>query len=96
MKKYLFVFVLVAAIHQHVLADCTVASTTYACYTGYYLSGTSCIRCPQIGKTSDGLAVYGTTVDRNTGVITTCYAPAGTYQDTTGTFTFTSNCSYVN
>lgn len=97
MKKYIFVLVLIAGAHSNsIAAECVALSTTYSCFTGYYLSGTSCIRCPTIGKNANGVAVYGTTVDRNTGGITSCYAPAGTYQDITGTFTFTSNCSYVN
>lgn len=95
MKKYLCVFILIAGAHSNSYAACSVTSTTYSCFTGYYLSGTSCIRCPQIGKNTNGLAVYGTTVDKNTGGITGCYAPAGTYQDSTGTFTFTEKCTYV-
>lgn len=68
---------------------------SYACYPGYYLSETRCIRCPQIGTDAKGVAVYGTTVDKNTGDITSCYAPADTYNDDIGTFIFTSDCSYV-
>ena len=72
-------------------ADCAVSSTTYSCYTGYYLSGTSCVRCPSSG------GVYGTTVDKNTGGITSCYIPSGTsFSDTSGSGTYTSNCYYSN
>lgn len=97
MKKYIFIFTTMAAliaIDAH--AACTVSTTTYSCFAGYYLSGTTCVRCPAIGKNSSGTTVYGSTPDKNTGGKTTCYAPAGTYTDDTGTFTFSAQCNYTN
>lgn len=73
-------------------ADCTAGAKTYtACKPGYYLSGTSCMRCPSSG------GVFGTTADNNTGGITSCYLPSGTTgSDATGSFTYTGNCYYSN
>ncbi|HNY25405.1 MAG TPA: hypothetical protein PKJ33_02565 [Alphaproteobacteria bacterium] len=60
---------------------CTIAS----CATGYYLSGGVCTACVS----------PGTSIDHNTGGITSCYIPSGTTMtDSYGTYTYTSNCSY--
>ena len=92
MKKFLFVFVLcTGGIISNTYAACTVSGTSYSCFSGYYLNGTSCIRCPMVGTTT-----YGTSPNRNTGGIETCYAAANTtHTDQTGTFTFTSACQYT-
>ncbi len=73
-------------------AACTENAKTYtSCKPGYYLNGTNCTRCPSSG------GVYGTTVDKNTGDITSCYLPSGTvFSDTSGAGTYTGNCYYKN
>lgn len=67
-------------------AACTATTKTYtACKPGYYLNGGACASCPS----------PGTTPDRNTGTITSCYLPSGTScSDTSGTCSYTSNCYY--
>lgn len=75
-------------------AECVATGTVYvACKPGYYLSSGNCIRCPSSG------GVYGTTVDHNTGGITSCYIPSSTsisFSDSTGsgTYNFQSDCYY--
>lgn len=89
MKKVcLFSIVVAAFITNGAYADCTVSGTKYyACKPGYYLSSGNCVRCPN----------SGTTVDNNTGGITSCYIPSGTTgSDGTGSFKYTSNCYYSN
>ncbi|MBQ8293850.1 MAG: hypothetical protein IJX89_00490 [Alphaproteobacteria bacterium] len=62
----------------------------YQCRAGYYGDGTTCTRCPSSG------GVYGTSAAGST-AITSCYIPANSsMSDTTGTYTFTSNCYYSN
>ncbi|HBP26413.1 MAG TPA: hypothetical protein DD611_00240 [Alphaproteobacteria bacterium] len=78
-------------------AQCLPATvTTVACGAGYYLKNSrlGCARCPEIGKNSAGKVIYGTTPDKNTGGIESCYAPSGDYVDNTGGFTFTNQCQY--
>lgn len=71
-------------------AACEIESITYSCYAGYYLDGENCVRCPSSG------GIYGTTVDGNTGDITSCYIPSGTTSsDTSGSFSYTADCHYV-
>lgn len=97
LKKYLYIASIMTLGISNAFAACSVSSTTYSCYAGYYLSGTNCVRCPKIGTNSLGATVYGTTVDKNTGDITSCYAPDGTYIDSTGTFTISgalNTCKY--
>ncbi len=69
-------------------AACTADAKTYtACKTGYYLSGGTCYSCPS----------GGTSADQNSGGITDCYLPSGTTgSDSTGSYTYTSNCYYSN
>lgn len=73
-------------------AACTETTKTYtSCKSGYYLSSGKCVRCPSSG------GVYGTTKDKNTGGITSCYIPSGnSFSDTTGSGVFTGNCYYSN
>ena len=64
------------------------SSIQYRCAAGYYGSSTmgtsGCTRCP-----NDGSSVAGSTV------ITSCYLPSGTtLTDSTGTYTYTADCSY--
>lgn len=69
-------------------ANCPSASWYYeSCKPGYYLSGGNCIACPA--------AAGVTTVDKNTGGITSCYTSTGG-TDSTGTFEYTGNCYYSN
>ncbi len=89
MKKYLFALCLVFAVGG-ARAACVAEGTTYSCETGYYLSGTSCLRCPSSG------GVYGTTSNYNRSGITSCYIPANTsVTDDSGTYVFTSSCYYT-
>lgn len=69
-------------------------TTEYRCAAGYYgasTNGTSgCTRCPSSG------GVYGTSAAGST-AITSCYIPANSSMtDSTGTYTFTTNCYYTN
>ncbi|MDR0741799.1 MAG: hypothetical protein LBF28_03425 [Rickettsiales bacterium] len=63
-------------------------STISACKAGYYKNtSNTCSSCPSGGTSSD----------KNTGGITDCYIPVGsTVADTTGSYTFDSNCYYSN
>ena len=70
-------------------ATCSGGTALFSCNAGYYRNGTSCSRCPSSG------GVYGTSAAGST-KITDCYLPASTTgSDSTGTFTYTSNCYYV-
>lgn len=92
MKKICFIVLITVININNTYAACTANAKTYtACKPGYYLSGGKCSRCPSSGGT------YGTTVDNNTGGITSCYIPSGTsFSDTTGAGTYTGNCYYKN
>ena len=64
--------------------------TQYRCAAGYYgtsSNGTSgCTRCPSNGSSTAGATA-----------ITSCYLPSGTTgSDSTGSYTYTSNCYYSN
>ena len=64
--------------------------TQYRCAAGYYgtsSNGTSgCSRCPSNGSSTAGATA-----------ITSCYLPSGTTgSDSTGSYTYTSNCYYSN
>lgn len=62
----------------------------FVCNKGYYKNGTSCSRCPSSG------GVYGTTASTGATSITSCYIPSGTtMSDSTGKYTYTSNCYYT-
>ena len=69
-------------------AACTATTKTYtSCKPGYYLSGVACQSCPS----------GGTSADKNTGGVTSCYLPSGTTgSDSTGSYTYTANCYYSN
>lgn len=67
--------------------------TTYKCAVGYYGSPSifnkTCTRCPAFGD------VYGTTASAGAAANTNCYLPAQTTgTDTSGTYTYTSDCYY--
>jgi len=90
-RKIIIVATMIAAGVHGANAACTENAKTYtSCKPGYYLNGTSCIRCPASG------GIYGTTVDKNTGDITSCYLPlSGTsFSDLTGSGVYTGNCYY--
>ena len=56
-----------------------------SCKPGYYLSGVTCVQCPD-GGTSD---------DNNKGAINSCYKPANSsFSDNTGSGTYASKCEY--
>lgn len=82
---FFLVFCMLLA-HVVAYAACPTGTKTYtSCKPGYYLSGGDCILCPG----------SGTSPDRNTGDIRSCYLPAGRYTDTTGTYVTNDNCNYV-
>ncbi len=90
MKKIIFAFVFMFA-GRDAMAACSVSGTTYSCAAGYYLSLGNCLQCPAVGT------VRGTTPDKNTGDITSCYIPSGTTgSDDTGTFEFTGDSYYCD
>lgn len=69
-------------------------STQYRCGEGYYGSSTNgtsgCNQCPMDGNTY-GLSAAGSTAK------TSCYILSGeSLSDSTGTFTYTSDCYYTN
>jgi len=71
-----------------------VESTLYQCAAGYYGSSTDgksgCTQCPSSGGIV-GMSNAGSTE------ITSCYIPANlTATDSTGTYTYTSDCFYTN
>lgn len=64
--------------------------SVFVCLQGYYKNGDTCSRCPGFGSTN------GTTAGNGADSITDCYLPAGTSgSDATGSFTYTSDCYYV-
>lgn len=64
--------------------------SVFVCLQGYYKNGDSCSPCPDFGGTA------GTTSGNGADSITDCYLPAGTSgSDATGSFTYTSDCYYV-
>ncbi len=76
--------------------DCNtcIESTAYRCASGYYgtsTNGTSgCSQCPSSGGIN-GMSDAGSTE------ITSCYLPSGTTgSDSTGSWTYTDNCYYIN
>jgi hypothetical protein len=72
-----------SALAAPTLNVCYVAS----CVTGYYLSGGVCYPCP----------TPGTSVDHNTAARGGCYVPANTTAtDDSGTYTYSSNCYWIN
>lgn len=90
MKRF-FIFAILTLMEYTANAACTQTGTIYtSCKPGYYLFGADCIRCPSSG------GVYGTTVDKNTGDITSCYLQNGTTgSDATGTWQYTQDCYYT-
>ncbi len=89
MKQIFFIFIILImpAISN---AACEATDKTYtSCKPGYYLSSGTCVRCPASG------GVYGTSADKNTGGITSCYILSGnTGSDSSGSFKYTGNCYY--
>lgn len=95
MKNLLWIFISVFMTSYSAYAECVITSTYYSsCKPGYYLLANDCVRCPLVGTHESGTAVYGITVDRNTGGITSCYAPAGPYKNSQGVFQFNGICYY--
>ncbi|HOY46982.1 MAG TPA: hypothetical protein PLZ05_00045 [Alphaproteobacteria bacterium] len=84
--KYLVLSLLSLLFFGYAKAEVTLGVCTLSsCATGYYLDGTVCTAC----------ITPGTSVNYNTGGITSCFIPAGTsFTDTTGTYTYNANCSY--
>lgn len=71
---------------------CPVANSTcynansFSCNAGYYKNGNACTLCPDGGTSASGATS-----------ITSCYIRSGTTgSDSTGTYTYTSNCYYSN
>lgn len=100
MKYFLIVLFTIFTI-SNARADettCAVLSTTYSCVAGYYMLGTSCIRCPAVGWATSlgGSYLYGTSPDYNIGDITSCYAAEGTYYDSTGEFILEQGLKEIN
>ena len=90
MKRILLIVVLGLNLHG-AFAACEQESRVYnSCKPGYYLDSGDCVRCPSSG------GVYGTTVDKNTGGITSCYIPSGnSFSDTSGSGVYASDCYYT-
>lgn len=57
------------------------------CSNGYY--GSSCMQCPMVAES------FAASSSGDRDVITTCYAPAGTYTDGTGVYEFIDVCYYT-
>lgn len=88
MQKFL-IFLSACMFVSAVYADCVSETVYVACKPGYYLYADDCVRCPSSG------GIYGTTVDNNTGGITSCYIPSGnSFSDTTGSGTYAGDCYY--
>ena len=88
MKRVLiFPIFLCSLLIGNAYAACVAGAKTYtSCNAGYYLSGGLCLTCP-----SGGTSAAGATS------ITSCYLPSGTTgSDSTGSYTYTSNCYYSN
>ncbi|MBQ8294705.1 MAG: hypothetical protein IJX89_04950 [Alphaproteobacteria bacterium] len=91
MKKLYFFAAFTICIHGGAFAECTGETIYVACKPGYYLESGDCKQCPPSGD------VYGTTVDNNTGDITSCYLPSGTaFSDETGSGIYNTDCYYSN
>lgn len=94
MKKTALIFIPGALYTGIAIGDCTNVSNYYSsCKPGYYLSSNKCSQCPL--ATNINGSIRGTTPDKNTGDITSCYLPSGTYSDTRGTFSLNGNCYYA-
>jgi len=69
-------------------------TTKYACVGNYYLSGTTCTECPEY--ISRGTIMKGTTSDKNTEDITSCYVPKDTpFVDDTGEGIYTGDTHWL-
>ena len=73
-------------------AEC-LSKTSYKCAVGYYgtptIGNQKCTRCPSSG------GIVGTTAASGSTAITDCYLPSGSSDsDSTGSFTYTTNCYY--
>ncbi len=99
-----FIFCLIAFLmvcNAHATKYCVVKS----CNAGYYATSsvtsgatgkvyyTKCERCPGLPSASGGTQYGTTSVGKN--MQSACTMPAGvSLKDSTGTYTFTSNCKY--
>ena len=89
-KKIAF-FLLTMCIINLGWADCAPEKTVYTkCKPGYYLNDETCEKCPD---TID-FDASPTSENQNTGGITDCYVPRGTYSDGIGTFTWDEPCYF--
>ncbi len=89
MRKLYYFATFAALLHWGAFGACTSQTVYVACKPGFYLESGDCKQCPPSGS------VYGTTVDNNTGDITSCYLPAGTaFSCDTGSGTYGENCHY--
>lgn len=70
------------------LAGFTCGSWTYTCNKGYYLSGTSCIACTTISSSTGLPTSNATTSGTGSTSHTSCYIPAGSGSDGTGSYTW--------
>lgn len=95
-SKIIFVIgVLLLISSRNADAACVATDKSYtACKSGYYLTEVididsqksgMCLSCPE----------SGTSADKNSGSITSCYLPSGTTgSDATGTYEYTNDCYY--
>ena len=100
MKKFILIGFIGMLAANNAFADCVATTRTYSsCKPGYYYSGNGrlstsggeCIKYPTIN------GVAATSPDKNTGGITSCYAPADKkYTDSVGTYKFENDCNYSN
>ena len=90
LKKIAFFFAAMCFVNSG-WAACVVESKVYTkCKSGYYLANGDRNTCPS----PIGFSASPTSASQNTGGITDCYVPAGTYTDSIGTFTWSSACYY--
>ncbi len=87
MKKIILLLFIVFSVTSAFGACAPLSKTYTACKPGYYLENGQCKRCPDVN------GVYGTTVDRNTGDINSCYLPNGTTgSNTYGSYDIVGSC----
>lgn len=89
-KYFIFMISFAGLFSMSANAACVANSKRYtSCKPGYYLSAQNCYRCPKDNTTG----VTGTSSDKNTSGLSSCYLPSGTGgTDTSGRWQYTSNC----
>lgn len=91
LKKIAFFFAAMCFVNLG-WATCAFESNVYTkCKSGYYLGDSFCNTCPS----PIGFSASPTSASQNTGGVTDCYVPAGTYTDQSGTFIWSSACYYT-